>query len=130
MLLVPISEIKGQIFYSYYFYNLKRKMSDYQRPVNGVVPKLVSDLNLKRVRVETDDGPSIRVTGTFSGSSTDITPITDTLGTTSDTSSKSTLVGLTKAGNTTLGDKTDAAWSGSGSGSVIAILKSIYTKLQ
>lgn len=105
-------------------------MSDYQRPVNGVVPKLVSDLNLKRVRVETDDGPSIRVTGNFSGSSTDITPITDTLGTTSDTSSKSTLVGLTKAGNTTLGDKTDAAWSGSGSGSVIAILKSIYTKLQ
>ena len=119
-------------------------MSDYQRPTNGVVPKLVSDLNLKRVRVETDDGPSIRVTGTFSGSSTDITPITDTLGTTSDTSSKSTLVGLTKAGNTTLdtidtatgksattlGDKTDAAWSGSGSGSVIAILKSIYTKLQ
>lgn len=133
-------------------------MSDYQRPANGVVPKLVSDLNLKRVRVETDDGPSIRVTGTFSGSSTDITPLTDALGVTTDTSNDPTLIGLTKSNNisiirmedittdigahtvsietntgksaTSLGDKTDAAWSGSGGGSVIAILKSIYTKLQ
>lgn len=126
-------------------------MSDYQRPANGVVPKLVSELNLKRVRVDTTDGPSIRVAGTFSGSSTDITPITDALGTTSDVAADPTVIGLAKSANislsrtediatdisqysgktsTAIGDKTDTAWSGSGDGSVIAILKSIYTKLQ
>lgn len=65
-------------------------------------PKYVSDETLKRARVDTADGPSIRVAGTFSGSSTDITPISDALGTTSDTSSDPTLIGLTKLGNSSL----------------------------
>lgn len=69
-----------------------------------IFPKYVSDDTLKRARVDTSDGPSIRVAGTFSGSSTDITPITDALGTTSDTSSTPTLIGLTKLGNSSLND--------------------------
>lgn len=121
-------------------------------------PKYVSDETLKRARVDTADGPSIRVAGTFSGSSTDITPISDALGTTSDTSSDPTLIGLTKLGNsslngidyntisidtkvgtlgtttsdikTVMGTKTDAAWDGiTADPSVISLLKGIVNKL-
>ena len=122
-------------------------------------PDLVQDVSLKRARIDGENNTStIRVSGTFSESTTDITPLTDALGATTDTSNDPTLIGLTKSNNisiirlentttdigaytgsivtntgkaaTSLGDKTDAAWSGSGSGSIIAILKSIYTKLQ
>lgn len=69
-------------------------MSDYQRPFNGVVPKLVSDINLKRVRIETEDGDAIRVAG---ANSTDLSPVTDTLGTTEDLSTDNTVIGLLKS---------------------------------
>ena len=122
-------------------------------------PDLVQDVSLKRARIDGENNTStIRVSGTFSESTTDITPITEALGATTDTSNDPTLIGLTKSNNisiirmdnttthigsvlggvqtntqntaTALGSKTDTAWSGSGDGSVIAILKSIYTKLQ
>ena len=38
-----------------------------------VFPKYVSDETLKRARVEESDGTAIRISGTFSGSSTDLT---------------------------------------------------------
>lgn len=69
-------------------------MSEYQRPFNGVVPKLVSDVNLKRVRIETDDGDAIRVEST---NSVDLSPVTDTLGTTEDLSTDNTVIGLLKS---------------------------------
>lgn len=69
-------------------------MSEYQWPVNGIVPKLVSDVNLKRVRIETDDGEAIRVSST---SSTNLRPVTDTLGTTEDLSTDNTVIGLLKS---------------------------------
>lgn len=59
VLLVPISKIKVKFFS---IINLYNKMSDYQRPSNGVVPKLVSDVNLKRARVETENGDAIQTT--------------------------------------------------------------------
>ena len=68
-------------------------MSNYQRPENGVVPKLVSDVNLKRARVETSDGGSaIRVTSTAA----DLAPITDALGTQQDPMETPTVIGLLK----------------------------------
>lgn len=69
-------------------------MSDYNRPVNGVVPKLVEDISLKRTRVETEDGEAIRVEST---NSTDLSPVTDTLGTTEDLSTDNTVIGLLKS---------------------------------
>lgn len=91
-LLVPISEIKVKFFSIIILYTLE--MSNYQRPDNGVVPKLVSDINLKRVRIETDDGDAIRVEST---NSTDLSPVTDTLGTTEDLSTDNTVIGLLKS---------------------------------
>lgn len=49
----------------------------YIRPPNGVVPKLVSDVNLKRARVETDEGDAIRVIGTGCGDKVTIVPTLD-----------------------------------------------------
>lgn len=90
VLLVLISEIKVKFFNIIILYN---KMSDYQRPFNGVVPELVSDVNLKRARVETSDGGSaIRVTSTAA----DLAPITDALGTQQDPMETPTVIGLLK----------------------------------
>lgn len=36
--------------------------SDYNRPFNGIVPKLVEDVGLKRARVETETGEAIQTT--------------------------------------------------------------------
>lgn len=70
-------------------------------PLRAVVPELVSDINLKRARTEDDQGNTcIRVKGE---TSTDLTPITDTLG-----------------------EKDDATYSGSGDGTVVTLLKGIY----
>lgn len=60
----------------------------------SVVPKLVSDVNLKRARVETAEGDAIRVEST---SEVDLTPVTETLGTTEDQSTDSTVIGLLKS---------------------------------
>lgn len=69
-------------------------MSDYNRPFNGVVPELVEDVSLKRTRVESAEGDAIRVTST---NSTDLSPVTDTLGTTEDQSTDNTVIGLLKS---------------------------------
>lgn len=70
-------------------------------PLLPVVPELVSDINLKRARTEDDQGNTcIRVKGE---TSTDLTPITETLG-----------------------EKDDSAYSGSGDGTVVTLLKGIY----
>lgn len=67
----------------------------YQHPFNGVVPELVEDVTLKRARTETSDGSSaIRVSST---NSTDLSPVTDTLGTTEDSSTENTVIGLLKS---------------------------------
>lgn len=70
-------------------------MSDFSYTMNGVVPKLVEDVSLKRARTETTDGDAIRVATT--GPGTDLTPIEESLGTTSDTSSDPTVIGLLKS---------------------------------
>lgn len=70
-------------------------MSDFSYTINGVVPKLTEDVSLKRVRTETTDGDAIRVATT--GPGTDLTPIEESLGTTSDTSSDPTVIGLLKS---------------------------------
>lgn len=57
-----------------------------------VFPRLVLDETLKRAR--TEDGSSIRVTST---NSTDLSPVTDTLGTTEDQSTDNTVIGLLKS---------------------------------
>lgn len=120
-------------------------------------PKYVSDETLKRARVDTADGPSIRVAGTFSGSSTDLTStngkiddvktavdtvntsvgsVNTTLGTTnskltdinSNILTNNTLTGET---NTRIGNKADSAWNGiSTEASVISILKKIDASAQ
>lgn len=63
--------------------------------MNGVVPKLVEDVSLKRARTETTDGDAIRVATT--GPGTDLTPLEEAMGTTSDTSSDPTVIGLLKS---------------------------------
>ena len=63
-------------------------------PLLPVVPELVSDVTLKRARVETADGDAIRVEST---TSVDLTPVTETLGTTEDQSTDSTVIGLLKS---------------------------------
>lgn len=70
-------------------------MSDFSYTINGVVPKLVEDVSLKRARTETTDGDAIRVATT--GPGTDLTPIEESLGTTSDTSTDPTVIGLLKS---------------------------------
>ena len=74
-------------------------------PLNGVVPKLVSDVNLKRSRVELQDGSTaIKVTETTPA---DLTPVTDSLGKTD-----------------------DVAWDGTDpDATVISLLKGIVNKL-
>ena len=67
-------------------------MSFYNYP--QVVPHLVEDINLKRARVETASGDAIRVEST---SGVDLTPVTETLGTTEDQSTDSTVIGLLKS---------------------------------
>ena len=57
-----------------------------------VFPRLVLDETLKRAR--TEDGSAIRVTAT---NSTDLSPVTDTLGTTEDLSTDNTVIGLLKS---------------------------------
>lgn len=63
-------------------------------PLLPVVPELVSDVTLKRARVETASGDAIRVEST---SEVDLTPVTETLGTTEDQSTDSTVIGLLKS---------------------------------
>ena len=129
-----------------------------------VFPKYVSDETLKRARVEESDGTAIRISGTFSGSSTDLTDtngkiddvktsvdtvntsvgtvntsvgtVNTTLGTTNskltdinaNILSNNTLTGET---NTRLGNKADGAWNGiSTEASVISILKKIDASAQ
>lgn len=70
-------------------------MSDFSYTINGVVPKLTEDVSLKRVRTETNDGDAIRVATT--GPGTDLSPIEESLGTTTDTSSDPTVIGLLKS---------------------------------
>ena len=70
-------------------------MSDFSYTINGVVPKLVEDVSLKRARTETTDGDAIRVT--TAGPGTDLTPLEEAMGTTSDTSSDPTVIGLLKS---------------------------------
>ena len=70
-------------------------MSEFFYTRNGVVPKLVEDISLKRARAETADGDAIRVATT--GPGTDLSPIEESLGTTSDTSSDPTVIGLLKS---------------------------------
>lgn len=60
----------------------------------NVLPKYVSEETLKRARVTTANGIAVRVAG---GNTTDLTPVTDTLGTTSDTSTDPTVIGLLKS---------------------------------
>lgn len=62
----------------------------------NVLPKYVSDETLKRARVDTEDGVAIRVAG-GSGGGTDLSPVTDTLGTTEDQSTDNTVIGLLKS---------------------------------
>lgn len=103
-----------------------------------VVPQLVEDVTLKRSRMETEEGDVIRVTD-VNGGSTDLSPITDTLGATDDPATDSTVIGLLKnikadiplatdlsdiegALGTTSDQSTDPT--------VIGLLKSIASKLQ
>lgn len=58
----------------------------------NTLPKYVVDETLKRAR--TEDGSAIRVTST---NSTDLSPVTDTLGTTEDQSTDNTVIGLLKS---------------------------------
>ena len=113
-------------------------------PLLPVVPELVSDVNLERSRVELQDGSTaIKVTETTPA---DLTPITDTLGETTDTIADSTVIGLLKQEvakttdlstlestsstiATTQGSVSDAAWSGTGDATVISLLKGIVNKL-
>lgn len=67
----------------------------YQHPFNGVVPELVEDVTLKRARTETTDGTSAILVSTTNG--TDLSPVTDTLGTTEDSSTENTVIGLLKS---------------------------------
>lgn len=67
----------------------------YQHPFNGVVPDLVEDVTLKRIRTETSDGTSAIRVSTTNG--TDLSPVTDTLGTTEDQSTDNTVIGLLKS---------------------------------
>lgn len=73
----------------------------YQHPFNGVVPGLVEDVTLKRIRTEATDGTSaIRVASTTPA---DLTP---------------------------LGETDDAAWNGTDpDATVISLLKGIVNKL-
>lgn len=57
-------------------------------------PKYVTDETLKRARVDTEDGSAIRVTST---NTVDLTPVTNSLGATQDTSSDPTVIGLLKS---------------------------------
>lgn len=60
----------------------------------NVLPKYVSEDTLKRARVTTENGIAIRVAG---GNVADLSPVTDSLGTTSDASSDPTVIGLLKS---------------------------------
>lgn len=66
---------------------------------NQVFPKYVTDSTLKRARVDTSDGPAIRI-------------------------KDSNEVNLDEI-ESRMGAKSEAAWSGSGDGSIISILKRI-----
>ena len=61
-----------------------------------VVPKLVEDVSLKRARVDSVDGTSaIIVQGVDTPvTPTDLTPITNALGTRTDTTSDNSIIGL------------------------------------
>lgn len=67
----------------------------YLMPIPTIIPKLTEDVSLKRARLDiSQDESAIRISGAAAPG--DITPITDALGTTSDTTSDSTVIGLLK----------------------------------
>ena len=98
----------------------------------NVLPKYVVDETLKRAR--TEDGSAIRVTAT---NSTDLSPVTDALGTTEDADTDPTVIGLLKnissTNSTDLSPVTDTLGTTedlSTDNTVIGLLKSIASKLQ
>lgn len=92
-------------------------MSDFSYTRNGIVPKLVEDVSLKRARTEINGDDAIRVTTLNSADLTTVNTNTDSLVTTTDTI------------NSTQGSVSDAAWSGTGDATVISLLKGIVNKL-
>ena len=100
----------------------------------NILPKYVSEETLKRARVDTEDGPAIRVE---TSNSTDLSPVTDALGTTEDQSTDNTVIGLLKnisdTNSTDLSPVTDTLGTTSDQSTdstVIGLLKSIASKLQ
>lgn len=104
-----------------------------------VVPKLVEDVSLKRARVDSTDGTSaIIVQGVDTPvTPTDLTPITNALGTRTDTTSDNSIIGLLKqevakpatdltAVTDALGETTDT----SSDNTVVGLLKRIDTSVQ
>lgn len=69
-------------------------------PLLATVPELVSETTLKRARTTIVEGgvekDAIQVT-TVGDTPVDLTPVTETLGTTDDTSADSTVIGLLKS---------------------------------
>lgn len=125
----------------------------YQFPPNGILPKLTEEVNLKRARVNTEDGFAIRVSSVNEGSSVDLTTletstgnietsasaVAETVGSTEDTASVSTVVGLLKKIDGDLPSSTDLSGvtgalgttsDTSSDSTVIGLLKSIASKLQ
>ena len=110
-------------------------MSNYTWPQK--CPDLVQDVSLKRARVDREDGKSaIIVQGIDTPvTPTDLTPITNALGTRTDTTSDNSIIGLLKqevakpatdltAVTDALGETTDA----SSDNTVIGLLKRINSR--
>lgn len=106
-------------------------------PANGVIPELVSDVNLKRARTEINGKDAIRVvstgTGVFTTDPQDIADGAGLLPTNESVGSVSYNIDRTKTQvanlNTKVGEPGDAAWTGTGNATVISLLKSISNKL-
>lgn len=143
----------------------------YQHPFNGVVPDLVEDVSLKRVRTAVNGEDAIRVVSAGSGG-LDSQGVADAMGKRASQVLNSSVLGNLDLAvvhteeisrdtrdidsnvssleytlshdildtlvysdtylsniNTATGTRSDAAWSGTGNGTVIALLKGIYNKL-
>lgn len=118
-------------------------MSTY--PPNGVIPELVSDVNLKRARTEINGKDAIRVVTTGTGTfSIDPQDFANSMGLvpaqTADDSVKARLDTLVNLSSTTKdevtnikntqGSVSDAAWNGTGDATVISLLKGIAAKFE
>lgn len=103
-------------------------------------PDLTQDVSLKRARVDYADGSSaLKIVGDVPPP--DVNPLIEAVGSTSDTTDDSTVIGLLKQEvakpaadltpvTTSLGAKSDTAWDGQTTdASVISVLKGIYNKL-